>query len=155
MDIRFEHDLRTREFFIAVMEELETARLNMIPAGFSNNVIWNIIHCMVTLEGLTYGLSGLDQYFPKGTILQFKHGTKPERDLSASEITDFKNQLTSQSQRLQEDYTAGKFEHFKEHTTSTGYLLRNIDDALSLVNIHEGIHLGYILALKKATSLDS
>ena len=150
MDIRLEHGKRTRAHFIAIIEELSTEQLNKIPVSFSNNIIWNIVHCMVTQQGLTYGLSGLEQQMPKEDILAYKHGTKPVKDVNATRIEEFKNQLISQLDQLFSDYKNNKFGKFKEYTTSTGYVLRNIDDALSLVNIHEGIHLGYILALRRA-----
>lgn len=150
MDIRLEHNKRTRAHFISIMEELSAQELNKIPAGFSNNIIWNIAHCMVTLQGLTYGLAGLEQPMPKEVVLAYKHGTKPEKEVSASQIQEFKNQLIPQLDQLMADHNMEKFVDFKEYTTSTGYRLRNIDDAMNLVTIHDGIHLGYVLALKKA-----
>ncbi|WP_194851792.1 DinB family protein [Nonlabens antarcticus] len=150
MDIRFEHNLRTREFFIELINDLSVEELNQIPVGFSNNIIWNIVHCMVTQQGLTYGLSDLDLLIPKETVLQFKHGTQPEQDVNREEIENFKKQLKPLLEDTIRDYRAEKFEGFKEYTTSTGYALKNIDDAINLVNIHEGIHLGYAMALKRA-----
>jgi len=150
MDVRFEHNLRTRDFFIKLMEELSTEQLNKVPTGFSNNIIWNIVHCMTTQQGLTYGLSGLEQNVPKELAQQYKNGTTPERDMSAKEIKGFKNQLKPLLQKTAADYEAGKLKTYQEYTTSTGYTLRNIDEALNLVSLHEGIHLGYALALKKA-----
>lgn len=150
MDIRFEHNLRTREFFIGLIEGLSTEQLNEVPAGFSNNIVWNIIHCMVVQQGLMYGLSGLEQNISKELALQYKNGTKPERDLSREEMNSLKNQLKPLLEQSERDYQAGKFKEYKEYTTSTGYVLRNIDEAINLVNLHEGIHLGYALALRKA-----
>ncbi|WP_041497406.1 DinB family protein [Nonlabens marinus] len=150
MDIRLAHNKCTRAHFVAILEELSTTDLNKIPVGFSNNIIWNIVHCMVTQQGLTYGLAGLEQHMSKGTILFYKHGTRPEKDVSSGEIEEFKNQLIPQLDQMTSDYQNDKFDNFKEYTTSTGYLLRNIDDAMNLVNIHDGIHLGYVLALRKA-----
>lgn len=149
MDVRFEHHLATRNHFIRLIEDLSTAQLNQVPAGFSNNIIWNIVHCITSQQGLTYGLSGLEQQVSKELALQYKNGTRPERDLSVEEIKGFKNILKSLIIGTATDYKEGRFKDFTEYTTSTGYTLRNIDEALHLVSIHEGIHLGYCLALKK------
>jgi len=154
MDIRLEHNKCTRSHFVTLLEELSTADLNKIPVGFSNNIIWNIVHCMVTQQGLTYGLAGLEQQMTKEIILTYKHGTKPEKAVSAHQIAEFKNHLIPQLDQMAKDYENEKFVNFKEYTTSTGYLLRNIDDAINLVSIHEGIHLGYVLALRKALNAD-
>jgi len=150
MDSIFEHLLTTRNHFISLIENLSTEELNKIPNGFSNNIIWNIAHCITTQQGLNYGLAGLEQLIPKELALQYKNGTVPERDLSKDEIDNFKMLLLSTIEQTSADYEAGKFSNFKAYTTSTGYVLRNIDEAINLVNIHEGIHLGYALALRKA-----
>ena len=150
MDQRFEHLITTRKHFISLIENLSTEQLNKIPDGFSNNIIWNIIHCMVTQQGLMNGLAGKEQLLSNATILQYKHGTRPERDLSDEEIADFKNQLLPMIETASNDYESGSFTDFKVYTTSTGYELTSIEDSISLVNIHEGIHLGYSMALRKA-----
>ena len=95
-------------------------------------------------------LAGKEQLLSKETILQYKHGTRPKRDLSDKEISDFKNQLLPMIETASKDYESGSFTDFKEYTTSTGYELTSIEDSISLVNIHEGIHLGYSMALRKA-----
>ena len=150
MDSRFEHLLITRKHFITLIENLTTEELNKVPKGFSNNIIWNVVHCMVTQQGLMYGLSGLEQLMSKDVILQYKHGTRPEKDLSKDEITSFKNRLVPMLETTVKNYENGAFSNFKKYTTSTGYSLSTIEDSINLVNIHEGIHLGYALAIRKA-----
>ena len=51
--------------------------------------------------------------------------------------------------RLRADYEAGRFVRFRRYMTSAGIALAEIEDAISFNNIHEGIHLGYILAQRK------
>lgn len=150
MDIRFEHNLVTRDYFRVMLETMSLEKLNKIPSGYSNNIIWNIAHCIVVQQGLTYGLSGVDQLISKDMVAQYKHGTKPERNVTGEEVTRYKNLLQSTMQQTQMDYKAGNFASFKKYTTSTGYTLMDIDQAISLINIHDGIHLGYVLALKRA-----
>ncbi|KQC32122.1 hypothetical protein AAU57_01395 [Nonlabens sp. YIK11] len=149
MDSRFEHLLITRKHFITLIDNLTTEELNKVPKGFSNNIIWNVVHCMVTQQGLMYGLSGLEQLMSKDVILQYKHGTRPEKDLTENEITSFKNQLVPMLETTVKDYENGAFSNFKKYTTSKGYSLSSIEDSINLVNIHEGIHLGYALAIRK------
>ena len=48
------------------------------------------------------------------------------------------------------DYNARAFKNYKEYTVSTGSTLISVDEALVFNNFHEGIHLGYILALIKS-----
>ena len=48
-----------------------------------------------------------------------------------------------------EDYQKGLFKKYTEYTVSTKSILTSIDEALAFNNSHEGIHFGYILAMKK------
>ena len=63
MDQRFEHLITTRKHFVSLIENFSTEQLNKIPEGFSNNIIWNIVHCMVTQQGLIYGLAFEGNFF--------------------------------------------------------------------------------------------
>jgi hypothetical protein len=50
---------------------------------------------------------------------------------------------------LREDYQHGVFKSYKEYPTSYGFELKSIDDAIIFNNVHESLHLGTIMALKK------
>ena len=58
--------------------------------------------------------------------------------------------LFSSLEKLVEDYNNGLFKNYNEYTVSTKSTLTNAEEALEFNNFHEGIHLGYILALKKS-----
>ena len=51
---------------------------------------------------------------------------------------------------MEEDYHKGVFKTYNEYTTSYNVTLNNIEKAIMFNNVHEGLHLGYIMALKKA-----
>ncbi|AZQ43389.1 DinB family protein [Nonlabens ponticola] len=150
MDSRFSHNLRTREFFISFIDKLTTEQLNEIPQGFSNNIIWNICHSMTSQQGLVYGLSLVDQQIPKELALRFRNGTKPEGFIQEKEINEFKEMLVPLIKKTSDDYDQGVFKEFKPYTTSTGYTMNDIEDAIQMNNIHEGLHLGYAMAILKA-----
>ncbi|MDB9932132.1 hypothetical protein OAD28_05360 [Flavobacteriales bacterium] len=50
---------------------------------------------------------------------------------------------------MEEDLNTEMFKEFKEYTTSYNVTLSNIDDAVKFNNVHEGLHLGYAMALRK------
>ena len=50
---------------------------------------------------------------------------------------------------LKEDFDAGIFVTYNEYETSTGLVLDSIETAIAFNNLHEGIHLGVIMALTK------
>jgi hypothetical protein len=50
---------------------------------------------------------------------------------------------------LEEDYKNGIFKQFKTYTTGYNATLSNVEEAIMFNNIHEGLHFGYAMALRK------
>lgn len=125
--------------------------LNKIPEGFNNNIIWNIAHIMVTTQVLAYKLSGLPLSISDDMVAKYKKDSKPEGDVSQTEVNEIKDLLVSTATQLEADYKNGLFVNYTEYTVSTtGNTLKNIDDVLHFNLLHEGMHLGYIMALSRA-----
>ena len=150
MDWAFEQGLKNRAIFKSIIEDCSLETLNKIPKGFSNNIIWNIAHIVVTQQLLTYGLSGLPMMTSDEMVNMFRKGTKPERDLTQNEVDEIKGLLIPTIEKTKEDYYNKVFKTYQEYTVSTKSTLTNIEEALGFNHFHEGIHLGYILALKKS-----
>ena len=55
--------------------------------------------------------------------------------------------------QLQEDVRKDLFANYTSYKTMFGVELTNIDDAIKYVSSHEGLHLGYAMALKKVIKL--
>ena len=152
MDYKYEIDItrKNRKLFEAFLDKFSLEQLNKVPEGFNNNIIWNIAHCIVTQQLLVYKLSGLQGVLSDDMIAEYRKGTKTERNLSQDEVDEIKALLYSPLDKTDEDYSNGLFKIYNEYTVSTGSTLAKVEDAISFNNFHEGIHLGYILALKKA-----
>lgn len=140
----------SRKAFRNILDNYTLKQLNKVPEGFSNNLFWNIAHIVVTQQLLCYRLSGLDTLVSNEWIELFKKGTSTTKDASEQDLKDLKELLFSTIEKTAEDIEAGIFKEFTEYPTSTGFVLRSVNDAFEFNNFHEGIHLGYILALKKA-----
>lgn len=138
-----------RQLIAPVLETYSLEQLNKIPEGFSNNLIWNIAHIIVTEQILVYKLSGLQPMIPETVIEKYKKGTRPEGVVAEPEILQIKKWLNTTLIQTEKDYQAGVFKIFQEYPTSSGYVLRNVEDALAYNLFHEGIHLGVIMAIKK------
>ncbi len=138
----------TRTFFKHYLETLSLNDLNTIPKGFNNNIIWNIGHVVVTQELLIYKLSGLPIQVSDALVDRYKKGSKPEKPVSQQEVDDIKALLFLTLKQLQSDYKNNKFTNYTSYTVSTtGNTLNNVEEALQFAAFHEGIHLGYVMAL--------
>lgn len=151
MQFTFEVLNNIRPFFKKYIENNSLEDLNKIPEGFNNNIIWNIGHIIVTAQLLAYKLSGLPMMVSDDLVNKYRKDTKPEKPVSQLEVDEIKTLLFSTIEQLEADYKNGVFKTYNEYTVSTtGNTLTNIDEALQFILFHEGMHLGYILALARA-----
>ena len=149
MNYTFDITQKTRVIFFNLLENLSLEQLNIKPEGFNNTVFWNIKHVVVTQQLLTYGLSNLPMLLSETEIEAFRKGSKYEKDATREDVEVLKKQLFSTIEQTQIDYKKDLFKTFIEYTVSTKSVLSTINEALEFNNFHEGIHLGYILAMKK------
>ncbi|MEN2415689.1 DinB family protein [Flavobacterium mesophilum] len=149
MNSVFEVQKTIREILLKVLDNHSLEQLNKIPEGFSNNLIWNIGHCVSSQQVLIYKLSGLPTLVSEEFIAKYRKGTKPEGDVSQAEVDEIRNLLTSTLVQVEKDFEAGIFVNYNEYTTSLGFTLKNIHGALDFNNYHEGIHTGIVMSIRK------
>ena len=150
MDWTFDDALKNRKIMSSFIDAFSFEDLNKIPEKFNNNLIWNIAHLIVTQQLLTYSLSGLPMQISDALVDKYKKGSMVDGNVSQEEINEIKGLLISTIEKTKEDYEKGVFNSFQPYTTSTNSTLKSFEEAMEFNNFHEGIHLGYILALKKS-----
>lgn len=146
---RFDTLLKSRQLILKIIEGLSNQQLNKIPNGFNNNIAWNIVHLLVTQQLLCYKLSGLDCLISEEVINDFRKGSSPSFQITDKEFEAYMIQFLEFPKKLDEDYSKGLFQNYNEYTTSVNVTLSSIEDAIDFNLLHEGIHLGIILQLKK------
>lgn len=149
MNSVFEVQKTIREILLKVLDNHSLEQLNKIPLGFSNNLIWNVGHCISSQQVLVYKLSGLPTMVSDALIAKYKKGTKPEGDVSQTEVDEIRELLFTTLHQTEKDFENKQFVNYNEYTTSLGFTLRNINDALDFNNYHEGIHTGIIMSIRK------
>jgi uncharacterized damage-inducible protein DinB len=141
----------TRKTFSRIIENTSLEDLNRTPKGFNNNIIWNIGHIVVTQQLLAYKLSGLPIMVSDELVGKYRKDTKPEGAVTQEELDEIKALLFSTIEKTKADYSNGLFKNYQEYTVSTtGNTLTNIDEAFQFIILHEGMHLGYVMALLRA-----
>ena len=139
----------TRDNYLKMVDHFDLERLNYIPKGFKNNLVWNFGHVLVTQQLLCYKLSGLPMYVDDDLVKQYRKGTKPEKSIDAIELVKLKNLALSTVDALYEDYEKRIFKTFYPYRTSYNIELQSINEAIQFNNVHEGMHLGTCLAIQK------
>jgi len=151
MEYLFTILIQNRKFLYAILRKTRTEDLFVIPEGFRNHLYWNIAHVVVTQQLITYGLSDLPLKVPPDWVERYAKGTVPDNEaVPDSEITQLEELLLTTIEQTREDFRNGIFKTYKAYTTSTGVRLGSLEEALAFNVYHEGLHLGAVLALKKA-----
>jgi formate dehydrogenase maturation protein FdhE len=149
MKTTFEIWKRNRNLYLDFFESYSLDQLNEIPNDFVNNLIWNIGHIIVAQQVLIYKSSNLRGYLSDELIELYKPGTKPTRKISENEINELKELLMLLIEKTESDYNNGEFKIYNERTTSMGFHLESFKDALEYNNYHEGLHLGFMMNIRK------
>lgn len=149
MNTQFEVLKKSRELVLKLIDGLTIEQLHTIPQGFNNNIAWNVAHLVVTQQLLHYKLSGLQCLVPDDLIDGYRKGTKPSEKFTEEDFEEIKELLLGLPDTLKEDYEAGIFKEYTEYETSTGFIISSFENALTFNNLHEGMHLGIIMAMRK------
>ena len=146
----FEVNRVSRQNILKLIDGLSVEQLNKIPEGYNNNIIWHVGHLIATQQLLIYRLSNTEVLITENIIDEFRKGTKPEKQYSEDDIEELKSLFIEVVHRTEQDYNYDVMNAYKEdYPTSYGIVLKNVDDAVKFNNIHEGLHLGYIMAMRK------
>ena len=130
------------------LDKFSLEQLNTVPKGFKNSIFWNIAHTVVTQQLLTYGLSGQPLLIQDQLVAHYKKGTVTVHKANKKELEEIKSLLLTTLEQTKIDYDNGCFKNFTPYTTSLKVTLSTIEEAIRFNVFHEGIHLGYILAMK-------
>ena len=139
----------TRERCVALGDALGKAR-TVVPPGYRNNALWNLAHLETTAEILLYERSGLPLAIDEDDRARFAKGSSPEAWDTPPDWGVVRERLLAQPARIRADHEAGRFRTYEEYTTSAGVTLTDFASALAFNEFHEGLHLGYVLAMRKA-----
>ncbi|OLY90797.1 DinB superfamily protein [Cnuella takakiae] len=149
MQSQIENVKRTRIFLLDLVKDLTVAELNEVPEGFNNNIIWNLGHLVWAQQGICYLRAGMEPKVDASLLTPFRSGTKPEGLIDEPAIAVIKQALLSTIDQLEQDYAASIWQQYTAWTTRYGVELKSIEDALNFLLYHEGMHAGYIMALKR------
>ncbi|MGB1393847.1 MAG: DinB family protein [Flavobacteriaceae bacterium] len=140
--------LKNRRLLSKFLEKFSLDQLNTVPKGYRNSIFWNVAHTVVTQQLLVYGLSNRPLLVDSDLVKTYKKDTKTVHEATEKELALVKTLLFSTIEQTKTDYDNGMFKNYTPYTTSLNVTLSTVDEAIRFNTFHEGIHLGYILAMK-------
>jgi hypothetical protein len=138
-----------RQKILDLISHLSVEQLNKVPEGFNNNIIWNLGHMIASQQGLCYVRTGLAVRVDEAFFHAYKSGTKPEGLVDEAGVEEIKKMLFTTLEQLDADYTNNVATNYTPVVTPYNIEVSNIDDALAFIPFHEGLHIGYIMSLRK------
>ena len=123
-----------RMFIPEQIKDLTDQQLNKIPPAFNNNIIWNVAHLIWAQQEVCYQRFGLQITVDDNYFSPYKTGTKPGTIIDENEIMYIKHLLITTTDKLVADL-------------ENNVLV--IDNAIIGLPLHDWLHAGYIMALKR------
>ena len=139
----------SRNIYLKFFDDYSLAQLNNIPDRFHNNLIWNIGHVIVVQQLLIYRGSGQPMNVPKELVGLYKPGTSPLGAVTQAQADELRELLISLVEKTEADFRNNLFTDYTGLTTTTGFHLASQQDALVFNNYHEGLHLGYMMSIRR------
>lgn len=140
---------QNRRNVVGLMEQYSSEQWEVIPPGFANHLLWNAGHLLVTQQLLTYGLSGQKMLVPGDWIEKYRKGSRPQGETDLAEAEAIMDALQDVPRQSRRDYEDGLFTSYKTYETSFGITLHSLEEAIAFNNLHEGLHLGTMMAIRK------
>lgn len=138
-----------RENMISLTSSLSLDQMTVIPAGFNNNMIWNMGHALATQHVLVYQLSGIPIPLDQTFVDRYRKGSFPQSTYQyQSDLAYINEHFNSSVDRMAQDFQNEIFQSFQEYQTSFGVKLTSAEEAITFNNMHESLHLGYMMSMK-------
>ena len=149
MKLQLEITSITRTNIYNYIKDFSLEQVNYIPNNFNNSIGWQVAHIVVTQQLLHYKLSGNEMLVDELLVDSFRKGSSGKYLFTESQWKEVLDLLLSLPKKLEEDYNNNLFKTYSEYATSYNTKLTSIEDAISFSNIHDTLHFGTIMAMKK------
>jgi hypothetical protein len=140
---------KPREMVLNMVKDLTLEQLNHVPECFNNNIIWNLAHMISAQQGICYTRAGLPIITEDKFYTPYRPDTKPTAFVDAEDVATIKALFLSTIDQLEADLNNNLFASYPAWTTRYGVEIGSIDAAVQFLPFHEGLHFGYIMALKR------
>ena len=139
----------TRQNTLKLVNHLSYDQLTTIPKGFSNSILWNFVHSIVSQQLLVYALSSNEMHLKKEIIDPFRKNSDGKAVLSKEDLEQVKGDYLDTINLLEKDIEMLMGSEFKSYPTSYNITLNSVEESINFSNTHEALHLGIMIAMSK------
>ena len=138
-----------RGYLLRSTKGLSEEQLVRVPEGFHNNILWNLGHAITDNCTMLYPPTGKEFPLPDQYLSWFAPETSPSDWTETPDTAEILKAGKDILDKLVDDCTADRMEIYEPMPLDDGVVLGNIAQAIAHCNIHEAIHLGVIMSLRK------
>ena len=146
--------LATRQVIVKLLKSIPVEQGDVIPPTWHNNARWHAGHLIVTPCLLSYGILKEPLSVPEEYRDWFGKGSSPAGwgDVSTMPgLEELADDIIPVSGKLFDALKDRIDQPFLQpYETSIGIVLKDLGDSMAMSAIHDGIHLGMLMALKRA-----
>jgi hypothetical protein len=143
----FSHMALIRSRTVKWIEAIDPTIVDVMPTNFINNIHWHVGHILLVQDRVTLRLMGRTIGFPEEYTAWFGPGTKPaDWQTQPPAVELLLQELREQTARLQ-SIISGKL---ADKLAIQLFHFETLEESLSYSLYHEGIHLGYMMGLRRA-----
>ena len=128
---------------------LTEEQLLAIPDGMESNILWHLGHLYHSHCGMLYGHCAAENPCPDAYADMFKGGTKPADWPDNVNVQEIVANFDGVINQLVQDYSAGAFANYEGWELAPGMNLETPEDALGFVAVHESVHHGNIIVMRR------
>ncbi|WP_088014553.1 DinB family protein [Gottfriedia acidiceleris] len=151
VDAIFEQLRFTRVYTLKVLSSVSKEVVDVIPAGFNNNILWNAGHVLGAYEQLLYANTGDTGQLSKEFIDFFKGGTNPgDWQVEPPSYEEIVSLLEQQVEQVITTYEGRLDEIIPKEMKLGSFEIKTVRDMISFNIFHEGLHTGLINGLKRS-----
>lgn len=136
---------KSREAIANLCATMPIEKLNAIPSGFNNNILWNVGHMVAIQQLIVYGLSQTPFTTDQWIIDTFRNKTKPEKTYDQADLEKVLTSLPLTIDRMEKDFNENAFgvqTPFISKSLNTSF--DTMEAVISFNMFHEGLHTGVI-----------
>ncbi len=135
-----------RGYLLSVADTVTLEEAEQIPAGFNNNIRWNLGHIYLDQYLWIQAVTKEKADVPESFQSWFGYGTSPANFTEDTpSFNELKELLKTQPARIKETYG----ERLEEEFPPTEMGMHTIEQVLTRTIFHEGMHLQTVLDIKK------
>ncbi|MFC7372982.1 DinB family protein [Fictibacillus iocasae] len=135
---------------LSVVVDVSEEMADIVPDGFNNNIRWHLGHVYLDQYDWLYHNINEESPVPKHYRELFGFGTKPaDWKLSPPTLNELKTRLSDQAEHIAQHFG---YRLDEELNSPTVLGMNTFAEILPRTFYHEGVHMGHIIALKKAVT---